>query len=64
MLNESRYEGLSIGIVNRPDIVFKEYTDNLYSCNKRDVRDKYKRLQKSLNEKWEQDKSNLLIFKL
>ena len=58
------YDGMVIGLIDRPDLVWKEYTDNLYSYNRSCVRSKYQRLIKSLKEKWEQDKNDLTIFKL
>lgn len=63
-INSRGYDGIVIRMVDKPNILLQEYTDNIYSYNARAVRDKYQRLKKALIEKWEQDKSDLPIFKL
>lgn len=58
------YDGLVIGITDKPDIVLEEYTDNLFNHNRKAILDKYDKLRKAVEEKWNEDKNDIPTFKL
>lgn len=63
-LDKRGYAGLVIGVVDKDEIVIQEYIDNLYNCNQSGVRSKYRRLKEELTKKWNEDKSDIPVFKI
>lgn len=62
--NKRGYAGIVISLVNEEQIVIKEYIDNLWNFKQSDAKARYRRLKEELTKKWNEDKSDVPVFKV